>query len=81
MACGFHMTQYFDGIETMFENHKHLVWFKSYLELVRWVEYYLNQPNERKRIYLEGRKLLEKKHTYKVRAEEIISHWRNIAGI
>ena len=37
-AGGFHLTHYVPGLETMFENHRHLVWYRSdeeCLELIR----------------------------------------------
>lgn len=71
MACGFHLTYYFSGIEEMFKNHKHLVWFKTLEEMDQLVEYYLKNDSKRKEIYENGRRLLDKSHTYTARAKEI----------
>lgn len=51
---GFHVTSYVPGLETMFENGKHLVWYKTEEECFRLIEYYLERPALRKRIAREG---------------------------
>ncbi len=71
MACGFHLTHYFKGIEDFFVNKKHLVWFKSYDEMVELIDYYLKNDSERKLIFANGRKEVCAKHTYKNRAIEM----------
>lgn len=52
---GFHVTSYVPGLETMFENRKHLVWYETEEECFRLIEYYLGRPALRKKIAREGR--------------------------
>jgi spore maturation protein CgeB len=78
MACGFHITHYFKGLEKLFKNHVHLVWFYKYSELKSILEYYLDHPTERKKIYKAGRAELEKKHTYQVRAEQVVKLYKEL---
>lgn len=71
MACGFYLTHYFKGIEDYFVNHRDLVWFHSYDEMVNEINYYLKNVNERKRIFENGRKKICLNYTYKNRALEM----------
>jgi hypothetical protein len=43
-AGGFHLTHYVPGLETMFENHKHLVWFHAEDECLDLIDHYLKLP-------------------------------------
>jgi hypothetical protein len=52
---GFHLTHYVPGLETMFENHRHLVWYHSDDECLELIEHYLPREDERMRIAREGR--------------------------
>lgn len=54
---GFLLTHYVPGIEELFENHKHLVWYKNKEECVELIEYYLDRPNERMQIANNGYEL------------------------
>ena len=74
LGCGgFFLTQRTRAIETMFENHRHLVWSSSYAETVDLMEYYLRHESERKRIAEAGQKFVYENHTYEKRAGEIIA--------
>lgn len=69
---GFCITKYFDGIEDIFENKKHLVWFKDAGEVPNIVEYYYNHPDEYDKIKENGKNEYKKRHTAKHRIEEIL---------
>lgn len=71
MATGFVLHYYFNGIEILFKNNYHLVWFKKPNEMFKLIDYFLEHPVERKRIYRNGRELMKKDHTYKMRAKEL----------
>ena len=55
-AGGFHLARYVPGLETMFSNHKHLVWFHSHDECLDLIKYYLGRPSWRRRIAGEGQR-------------------------
>ena len=49
LGCGgFLLTHYVPGLEQLFQNHKHLVWYESYDEAVDLIKYYLNPKREEK---------------------------------
>jgi hypothetical protein len=55
LACGgFHLTRYVPGLETMFENRRHLVWFHSDVECLDLIRYYLARPRARRAIARAG---------------------------
>jgi hypothetical protein len=70
-AGGFCLIAYFDGIEKLFENHKHLVWFKTPEEAVEIIDYYYEHEEEYAIIKAEGKKLYDKKHTARHRIENM----------
>lgn len=73
MASGtFHLTHYVPGIETFFENGKHLVWFTSVPEAVELVKYYLTHREEREEIAAAGRQEVLARHTWDVRIAQMI---------
>lgn len=61
-ACYF--TNYFPGIEELFEHKKHLVWYKSFEELVKLIDYYLQHDEKRKRIKKRAYNVAKRNHTY-----------------
>lgn len=73
MASGaFHLTKYAPGMEEVFENRKHLVWFDSIAEAIELIEYYLAHDEERERIAEAGRQKVLAHHTWDHRIEEIL---------
>ena len=68
---GFYLTLWFPGIEDLFENHKHLVWFKTADEAVELVDYYYEHPEEYDKIREEGLNLYKRKHTAKHRLDNM----------
>ena len=55
---------YSKGLEKIFGNRKHLVWFKSESELFSLLDYYLKQPKEREKIAKRGQKEILAKYTF-----------------
>ena len=75
MACGaFHVTSYFPGLEEIFENSKHLVWFNSIPEAIELIQYYLNHDKEREKIAETGRQEVVSHHTWNVRIKEMLGY-------
>jgi spore maturation protein CgeB len=55
LGCGgFLLTNYAPGLEDLFENHRHLVWYRSVEEATELIAHYLEHPDERARIAAEG---------------------------
>jgi len=79
MASGaFHLTRYFPGLETVFENRKHLVWFESIGEAVDLITYYLENKDERELIAAQGCAEVHAKHTWDHRVAEMLEYYRGI---
>ena len=73
MACGaFHLTHYVPGLEEMFENKKHLVWFHSVPEAIELIKYYLTHDEERERIAEAGRQEIVANHNWDIRIAELM---------
>jgi len=68
----FYLTKWFPDIETMFENHKHLVWWHDIDELLEQIGYYLTHDNKREKIAAAGCELVHKQHTWQNRIEELM---------
>lgn len=73
MASGaFHLAHYVPGLEDVFENKKHLVWFNSVPEAIELIEYYLAHDEERERIAEAGRQEVLAHHTWDIRIAEMM---------
>ena len=55
---------YTPGLENVFTNRKHLIWYTNEEELFRQVEYYLEHDMEREKIAVEGQREVYLKYTY-----------------
>jgi hypothetical protein len=65
MGCGgFLLTSYVPGLEEIFENRKHLVWYESDEECLELIDYYLKNPDERRVIADEGYRHVHEHYTY-----------------
>jgi spore maturation protein CgeB len=65
LGCGgFFLTHYVHGMETYFENKRHLVWYHNQQECRDLVEEYLAKPRERRKIALSGYRLVHQHHTF-----------------
>jgi len=77
LASGaFHLTHYVPGMETLFKNRRHLVWFESVPEAVELIRYYLVHENERERIAEAGRRKVLESHTWDARIAEMMARCR-----
>jgi hypothetical protein len=52
---GFHLTHYVPGLESMFENGRHLVWYRNDEECLSLLEHFLDRPQARAEIAARGR--------------------------
>lgn len=68
----FHLTHYVSGLETVFENHKHLVWFNSVPEAMDLIDYYLTHTKEREEIAAAGRQEVLAHHTWDNRISALV---------
>ncbi|MEE2886107.1 MAG: glycosyltransferase [Planctomycetota bacterium] len=74
LACrGFHLIRYVPGTEDLFEDGKHLAWFKSKQECLDKVDYYLEHEDQRLEIAAEGCELVTKQHRYQDRVADILA--------
>lgn len=65
LACGgFLIQRYTPGLEALFRNHEHLVWYSTEEELFSLIGYCLDKPTERERIGSQGRDLVISGFTY-----------------
>lgn len=79
LGCGgFFLTQHTQAIESMFENHKHLVWSSDYEETRELIAFYLSNDTAREKVGKTGMEHVLKHHTYERRAGEIINALRQI---
>ena len=77
MMCGcFHLTHYVPGLETVFANGIHLVWFRSVGEAMDLLRYYLDQDEEREAIARAGRAEVLARHTWDLRIADTLTKWR-----
>lgn len=69
---GFLLSQYTPGVDQMYEDKKHLVYFKTPEEAIGLIEYYLHYEEERKQIAEQGKQYVLKNHTYIRKMEQMI---------
>jgi len=70
-AGAFYLTHYFPGLERLFQNRRHLVWFKNIDEAEALIRYFLKNDQERESIAQQGYLLALQKHTYRHRLKNI----------
>jgi spore maturation protein CgeB len=69
----FYMPHWYPDIDMDFENKYHLVWWKSLQQLLSLIDYYLENDGDRKRISMQGNKLVESKHRWINRMSDLKS--------
>lgn len=62
-AGGFHVTHYVPGLERMFHNHEHLVWFEDDDECLELLAHYRRRPRQRARIAAQGRRWTRRRYS------------------
>ena len=70
---GFCLTLWFPGIEQLFTNHHHLVWFKNAEDLKLIIKYYLAHPEKRQEIANNGKKLYYEKYSASHKLEQMLA--------
>lgn len=71
-SSGFLLTSDIPRVKELFKNKQELIVSSSPSETIKLVKYYLNNPEERKKIQISGNKAV-KMHSYRYRAEYIIA--------
>jgi spore maturation protein CgeB len=76
MSCeGFLLTDRIgNGLEELFTDRKHLVLYDDLNDAINNINYFLNTPDERTEIALEGKREVQNKHTYSHRVKTLLSH-------
>jgi hypothetical protein len=69
---GFHVTSWVPGLDSMFENHRHLVWYRSDEECLETIAHYLDRPEDRARIAAEGARHVRSEHAMTRQVEKLI---------
>lgn len=74
LGCrGFLLTNYVPGLEQVFENHGHLVWYRSPEEALDLARHYLARPEERARIAARGHAYVRAHRTYDHFARDLLT--------
>lgn len=72
LACGaFHLTHYVPGLEEVFEDGKHLAWYRDLEECDQKIRHYLDHPEERVRVADAGHDLVHLRHRWHDRVADI----------
>lgn len=75
LGCGgFLLTRYVPGLEKIFINKKHLVWYHSVEECLHLIAEFLKKDEERARISREGYHYVHEHHTYDHVVKRILHH-------
>ena len=72
-AGGFQLTDYKKILEELFDIGREIECYKNENDLLDKIGYYLENEDERKKIAQRGNEIVMKRHTYKHRAETILS--------
>lgn len=74
LGCGgFLLTNYVPGMEEIFKNHEHLVWYRNEDECEALALEYLKKPKERKKIAETGYRYVHEHHTFHHFVERIFT--------
>src|SRR5690606_35201987 len=78
LACGgFHVTHYVPGLEQVFRDGEHLVWYQDFDDCVACIRRYLDAPEERRSIGEAGRKLVFAEHDFGARVAKVLEVLRS----
>ena len=73
LGCkGFLLTRYVPGLETMFANHEHLVWFRTPEEALDQIHFYLSHPSSRERIATAGHEFARRLYPFDRMAKNMV---------
>jgi spore maturation protein CgeB len=70
---GFHLTHYVPGLETMFQNHRHLVWYRDDAECLDLLDYYLPREDTRREIARAGRQWTRRRYSMRRQVGKILA--------
>lgn len=74
LGCGgFHLTNYIPGMEDVFINKEHLVWYHDEEECIALAKEYLAKPQECRRIAEAGYRHVHENHTFHHFASKVLS--------
>ncbi len=73
-----HLTRYIPGMENIFTNHTHLVWFKDIDECCDLISYYRKNVSKCEAIGKCGREFLIKHHTHTCRIRQLQKYFKEI---
>ncbi|SHN57839.1 CgeB family protein [Desulfovibrio litoralis] len=76
----FLITDWREQVDKLFEPKKEIICYNEQGEIKELIKYYLNKPNERKKIALAARKRILAEHTYEHRVQQIIEKIKSIVG-
>ena len=75
LGCGgFLLTRYVPGLENIFVNKEHLVWYHSIDECLNLISYYLKNETERQRIQENGYQFVHKNYTFDHAVKSILEY-------
>ena len=75
MACGAPvLCQYFPGLEEVFKTGKHLRWFRTTREAVKFAHHYLDNQDLRTRMAEAGLQEVQKNHSWDTCIEVLLNH-------
>ena len=81
LGCGgFLLTNYVPGLETLFENREHLVWYNDSAECLALIEYYLRHDEERLYISNQGFEFVHRTRNYRVMMREMLDSVEQVVG-
>lgn len=79
LACGgFFLTAYVEGLEKEFQHHKDLVWYHDFKELEDLIRFYLPREALRRRIALNGYRMVQAGHSYDRRIKRFTDALENL---
>lgn len=67
-----YVTQYVNGMCEDFKDGENIIWFKTILEGLDKIKFYLNNHAERRRISRNAVELIQRKHTWQHRLDEFV---------
>lgn len=76
-CAGFLLTRYIPGLETVFANHRHLVWFHDEDDALDQIRWYLAHPEARCRIAAEGYEFAHRLYPFDRMARNIVTVLRD----
>jgi spore maturation protein CgeB len=78
MSGGFYLTEHSPELERVFEIGKEILTYKTFDELVKKIQYFLDYPDEAESIRRAGHRRALSEHTWEMRFEKIFTIMRLI---